>query len=55
MQLHIIGLGVSETAHLDQAALTALQAADSVIGAERQLATVQHLLSTGQEQIILPN
>ncbi|GGK68294.1 precorrin-6y C5,15-methyltransferase (decarboxylating) subunit CbiE [Amphritea balenae] len=54
MQLHIIGLGVSETAHLDQAALTALQAADSVIGAERQLATVQHLLSTGQEQIILP-
>jgi len=54
MHLHIIGLGVSETAHLDQSALTALQAADSVIGSERQIATVQHLLPSGQEQILLP-
>lgn len=54
MQLHIIGLGVSETAHLDQSATAALQAADSVIGSERQIATVQHLLLSGQEQVLLP-
>jgi len=54
MRLHIIGLGVSETALLEQAAQQALQAADTVIGSERQLATVQHLLSAGQEQMLLP-
>lgn len=54
MQLHIIGLGVSETALLEQSAEQALQHADTIIGSERQLTTVQHLLQDGQKKILLP-
>ena len=54
MQLHIIGLGVTETTQLEQSALQALQTADSIIGSERQLATVQHLLQPSQTQTVLP-
>lgn len=50
MQLHIIGLGVSETAQLDQAAQQALIAAEVVIGSARQLEVVAAL--TGQQQTL---
>ncbi|WP_370280214.1 precorrin-6y C5,15-methyltransferase (decarboxylating) subunit CbiE [Pontibacterium sp.] len=44
MQLHIIGLGVAEQAQLSLDAQQALAAADMVIGSERQLQVVDHLL-----------
>lgn len=47
MPLHVIGLGVSARALLDERALSALQAADLVIGSERQLDTVRAWLSSG--------
>ena len=46
MQLHIIGLGVAEQAQLSADALVVLQAADRVIGSERQLETVAGLLGS---------
>lgn len=44
MQLHIIGLGVAEQAQLSLDAQQALTATDIVIGSERQLQVVDHLL-----------
>lgn len=53
--IHIIGLGVAERAELDSHARSALRAADVVIGAPRQLATVAHLLdSATATQVELP-
>lgn len=54
LKLHIIGLGVSETAHLDEAPLKALQSAGFVMGSARQLQTVSHLLQPQQQQLELP-
>lgn len=54
MQIHIIGLGVSETAQLEQAAQQALQSAGFVMGSARQLQTVGHLLQPQQQQLELP-
>lgn len=42
--LHVIGLGVSETARLSDDAMVALQRCDAVYGSERQLATVSDYL-----------
>lgn len=44
MQLHIMGLGVAEQALLAPDAQQALADADMVIGSERQLQTIDHLL-----------
>ncbi|OMH33557.1 precorrin-6y C5,15-methyltransferase (decarboxylating) subunit CbiE [Motiliproteus sp. MSK22-1] len=55
MQLHIIGLGVCQTAQLDSHACAALAGADLVIGSERQLETVSELLASGQKTLLLPN
>lgn len=52
--IHIIGLGVAETAELGVQASQVIQAADVVIGAERQLATVEHLLLASTQSVILP-
>jgi precorrin-6Y C5,15-methyltransferase (decarboxylating) len=54
MPIHVIGLGVAEQAHLDTCALGALQAANIVVGSQRQLATVKGHLSVGQQRIELP-
>ncbi|PID42398.1 MAG: precorrin-6Y C5,15-methyltransferase (decarboxylating) subunit CbiT [Gammaproteobacteria bacterium] len=54
MPLHVIGLGVAEKANLDTAALTALQSADCIIGAERQLETVRSYISADQRTELLP-
>ncbi|PIE43369.1 MAG: cobalamin biosynthesis bifunctional protein CbiET [Gammaproteobacteria bacterium] len=54
MPLHVIGLGVAEQANLDRPALVALQSADRVIGAERQLHTVRRWLSDNQRIELLP-
>ncbi|MDI3323977.1 precorrin-6y C5,15-methyltransferase (decarboxylating) subunit CbiE [Pontibacterium granulatum] len=43
MQLHIVGLGVAEQAHLSLDAQQVLAEADRVIGSERQLQVVEHL------------
>ncbi len=48
MHIHIIGLGVAQTAILDAPALAALQNASRVIGSPRQLATVAGLLGEPQ-------
>ena len=49
--IHIIGLGVAEAAELSVPANNALHNADIVMGAERQLATIGHLLSAQQQSI----
>ncbi len=54
MHLHIVGLGVNEHAELEQAAKSALQGAEYIVGSERQLATLDTLLQTHQQQILLP-
>ena len=53
-QLQIIGLGVSARAELSDAACQALTTSDLVVGSERQLETVAHLLSDNQQQLELP-
>ena len=53
MKISVIGLGVAENAQLTTQALSALQYADLVIGAERQLLTLSHLLTT-QKTALLP-
>lgn len=50
--LHVIGLGVTETAQLSQEASRALQSSEWVIGSERQLATVE--ITANQQAIVLP-
>lgn len=55
MQLHIIGLGVSQQARLDESATRALQTASVVIGSERQLEVVSTLLTAEQQQRPLPS
>lgn len=53
--IHIIGLGVAETAELSASAKNALQNAKVVIGSERQLATIDGFLIPKQcEYIVLP-
>ncbi|MBX2858302.1 MAG: precorrin-6y C5,15-methyltransferase (decarboxylating) subunit CbiE [Cellvibrionaceae bacterium] len=52
--IHVIGLGVAETAELSLPAKRALQHAELVIGAQRQLAIVDSLLAPGQRCIVLP-
>ena len=52
--LHIIGLGVTDQAELSATALAALQASACVIGAERQLAVVEHLLTDQQRHVLPP-
>ncbi|WP_051227952.1 precorrin-6y C5,15-methyltransferase (decarboxylating) subunit CbiE [Oceanospirillum beijerinckii] len=47
--LHIIGLGVSDTARLSDEAVIALQSCDAVYGSDRQLATVSGYLVTGSK------
>ncbi len=54
LQLHIIGLGVSDKARLSAEAEAGLQSAAVVIGSERQLETVAELLSADQRQVVLP-
>ncbi len=43
--LHVIGLGVSDTARLSDEAVAALQSCDAVYGSDRQLATVSGYLA----------
>ena len=50
----VIGLGVAENAQLSEQALSALKNSDLVIGSERQLLTLQTLLSSTQKTAILP-
>lgn len=45
-EIAVIGLGVAEKAMLSEQALLALQSADLVIGSERQLLTLEKLLTT---------
>ncbi|MCP4928904.1 MAG: precorrin-6y C5,15-methyltransferase (decarboxylating) subunit CbiE, partial [Gammaproteobacteria bacterium] len=52
--IHIIGLGVAETAELTASANQALTNANIVIGAERQLAVVNQQLKSTQQRIVLP-
>ena len=52
--IHIIGIGVAEVAELDVPARDVLGKIDIVIGTERQLATVDKLLSPAQHRILLP-
>ena len=47
--LHVIGLGVSDTARLSDEAVAALQSCDAVYGSDRQLATVSGYLATGSK------
>ncbi len=54
MQLHVIGLGVTEEAQLDPAAQRALQGAEWIVGSERQLEVVGALLSEQQQRLVLP-
>ncbi len=54
MQIHVIGLGVSQVARLDPTAEQALRSADLVIGSERQLAVIASLLAPGQNALTLP-
>jgi len=51
--IDVIGLGVTDRALLSAAAQLALENAEFVIGSERQLKVVSHLL-TKQQQVILP-
>ena len=52
---HIIGLGVNETAYLSDDACTALNQVDVVIGSDRQLKVVEHLLNAiGQKHCSFP-
>ena len=53
-RLHIIGLGVSEQADLSVDAKRALASADIVIGSDRQLKVVTHLLADSVELLTLP-
>lgn len=46
--ISVIGLGVAETANLNQQAIIALNDAQLVIGSPRQLETISHLLSSQQ-------
>lgn len=53
--IHIVGLGVAEIAELGSAAEHALNAADVIIGTERQRATIAHLVKEGSaQQLELP-
>ena len=52
--LHIIGLGVSQQAELSVEAQTALKNASLVIGSERQLQTIAHVLSADTQTQVLP-
>jgi len=52
--IHIIGLGVSEKAELLEPAREALKQSSWVVGSERQLKVVAHLLDEDQKQKILP-
>lgn len=54
MQIHVIGLGVSQAAQLDRVAEQALCSAGVVIGSERQLAVVSMLLTTEQQALTFP-
>lgn len=54
MQIHVIGLGVSQVAQLDRAAEQALRSAGVVIGSERQLAVVSMLLTAEQQALAFP-
>ncbi len=54
LQLHIIGLGVSDKARLSAEAESGLNSAAIVIGSERQLETVAQLLRDDQRQVVLP-
>ncbi len=50
--VHIIGLGVAQTAVLNTAAVQALRTANTVIGAARQLATVGHIIKDKKPRCI---
>ncbi|WP_390618705.1 precorrin-6y C5,15-methyltransferase (decarboxylating) subunit CbiE [Maricurvus nonylphenolicus] len=52
--IHIVGLGVTDQANLSGEATAALQGAGLVMGSERQLAVVEHLLSDSQTTMVLP-
>ena len=52
--IHIIGLGVTETAQPEPSAVRALQQAELVIGSQRQLDTVTHLLGDQQISVLPP-
>ncbi len=52
--IHIVGLGVTDQANLSGEATIVLQGAGLVMGSERQLAVVEHLLSDGQATMELP-
>ncbi|WP_082354103.1 precorrin-6y C5,15-methyltransferase (decarboxylating) subunit CbiE [Marinagarivorans algicola] len=50
--IHIIGLGVAQTAVLNTTAIQALRTANTVIGAARQLATVGHVINDKKPRCI---
>lgn len=52
--LHVIGLGVQETAVLEPQALEALHNSMLIIGSERQLKMVEHQLHDHQQKLFLP-
>ncbi len=52
--IHVLGLGVNHEAELSADALLKLQDVDLVIGSQRQLETVDHLLPTGKRTLLLP-
>jgi precorrin-6Y C5,15-methyltransferase (decarboxylating) len=52
--IHIIGLGVSESAELSKQAKSALSQCDIVFGSSRQLDTVAYLLTSNMTKVILP-
>lgn len=54
MPLHVIGLGVAESAHLDVSAQEALRSADKIIGSSRQLGCVEIHLEATQKTVELP-
>ncbi len=53
--VHVLGLGVTEKASFSEAAQEAIKHSTVIIGSERQLATVGHLLSESQQQLELPS
>lgn len=54
LSIHVIGLGVSEYAELGRQAQLAIDAADLVIGSERQLDTLRGYLSAQSKTLVLP-
>lgn len=53
-RIHVLGLGIAEKVNFSYKAQTAIAHSQVIIGSERQLKTVSHLINETQQLLILP-